>query len=534
MSWPLKYRPRTFEELALRDVRQQLQKLLSSPNAPQVFLFAGPKGSGKTSTSRIISSFLNQELDEQEKEKIFSGSSFTVQEMDAASNRGIDDIRLLKERVVMPPQLGKKSVYILDEAHMLTKEAFNALLKLLEEPPEHAVFILATTELQKIPDTIISRANLVKFRQATADELFEVLEKILTKESIEFDKEALNNVVARADGSFRDAVKLLEMVCRGEKRLTSASLEVLGSLTLQDDIRLLLGAVVAKEELKVIEVIEGFRKQGEDEKYVTKSLLEFLHQDLLSGLGVSGGTAIFAPKVDLFLLDNLVALPPTPSPISFLNLEVKLLDIIFKAKDRAGASNSGAPVKTVFKPELIKKNPIATKIEAKTEVEAKFEPAVEEVADIVRANTLVPSPLKDFVSDNLVEPEAEEYVNLQAVWGEFLKAIENQNLTLAAIMKSGKLLPDANGRSRIGVYYKFHKLQLEQQRQLSVLQNCAREVAGAIPKFEFVLLDQVAKSAPDQVQSHATSNNGAVVQSVKPADKSADEGLESAISEALL
>lgn len=531
MSWPLKYRPRTFEELALRDVRQQLQKLLSSANAPQVFLFAGPKGSGKTSTSRIISSFLNQELDDQEKEKIFSGSSFTVQEMDAASNRGIDDIRLLKERVVMPPQLGKKSVYILDEAHMLTKEAFNALLKLLEEPPEHAVFILATTELQKIPDTIISRANLVKFRQATADELSEVLEKILTKEAIEFDKDALDKVVARADGSFRDAVKLLEMVCRGEKRLTSASLEVLGSLTLQDDIRLLLGAVVAKEELKVIEVIQGFRKQGEDEKYVTKSLLEFLHQDLLCGLGVNSGTAVFAPKVDLFLLDNLVALPPTPSPISFLNLEVKLLDIIFKAKDRAGGASSGSPVKTVSKPELIKKNPITPKIEAKSAVE---ELIVEEVADIVRANTLVPSPLKDFVSDNLVEPEAEEYVNLQAVWGEFLKAIENQNLTLAAIMKSGKLLPDANGRSRIGVYYKFHKLQLEQQRQLSVLQNCAREVAGAIPKFEFVLLDQVAKSAPDQVQSNAAINNGAVVQQTKPADKSADDGLESAISEALL
>lgn len=532
MSWPLKYRPRTFEELALRDVRQQLQKLLSSANAPQVFLFAGPKGSGKTSTSRIISSFLNQELDDQEKEKIFSGSSFTVQEMDAASNRGIDDIRLLKERVVMPPQLGKKSVYILDEAHMLTKEAFNALLKLLEEPPEHAVFILATTELQKIPDTIISRANLVKFRQATADELSEVLEKILTKEAIEFDKDALDKVVARADGSFRDAVKLLEMVCRGEKRLTSASLEVLGSLTLQDDIRLLLGAVVAKEELKVIEVIQGFRKQGEDEKYVTKSLLEFLHQDLLCGLGVNSGTAVFAPKVDLFLLDNLVALPPTPSPISFLNLEVKLLDIIFKAKDRAGGASSGAPVKTVSKPELIKKNPITPKIEAKTT--EKLETVVEDIADIVKANTLVPSPLKDFVSDNLVEPEAEDYVNLQAVWDEFLKAIENQNLTLAAIMKSGKLLPDANGRSRIGVYYKFHKLQLEQQRQLSVLQNCAREVAGAIPKFEFVLLDQVAKSAPDQVQSNATVSNGAVVQQSKPADKSADNGLESAISEALL
>ncbi len=519
MSWPLKYRPRTFEELALRDVRQQLQKLLSSKDSPQVFLFAGPKGSGKTSTSRIISSFLNEDLDAEEKEKIFGGSSFTVQEMDAASNRGIDDIRLLKERVTMPPQLGKKSVYILDEAHMLTKEAFNALLKLLEEPPEHAVFILATTELHKIPDTIISRANVVKFRQATGDELTEVLEKILVKESIEFDKDALDKVVARADGSFRDAVKLLEMVCRGEKRLTCASLEVLGSLTLQDDLRLLLGAVVAKEELKVIELIQGFRNQGEDEKYVTKSLLEFLHNDLLQGLGVKSGTAVFSSKVDLFLLDSLVSLPAIPSPISFLNLEIKLLDIIFKAKDRAGGGGSGVTAKPTSRPEVIKKNPLTPKIEAK-------EVKIEEIADIVLANTLAPSPIKDFISDNLVEPESDEYVNLQAVWGEFLHAIESQNLTLAAIMKSGKLLPDMNGRSRFGVYYSFHKLQLEQQRQLSVLQNCAKEVAGAIPRFEFVLLDPLPKVEPDQVKT----NNGQPTQMQKPTD----DGLESAISEALL
>lgn len=514
MSWPLKYRPRSFDELALQDVRSQLKKLVGAKNVPQVFLFAGPKGSGKTSTSRIISAYLNQDLDNEEQEKIFGGSSFVVQEMDAASNRGIDDIRLLKERVVMPPPLGQKAVYILDEAHMLTKEAFNALLKLLEEPPAHAVFILATTELHKVPETIISRANLVKFRQATAEELNEVLAKILAKEKIEFEPEALNKVVERADGSFRDAVKLLEMVCRGEKRLTSASLEVLGSLTLKEDLKALVNAVVGKDERQVIDLVQAWRDQGEDEKYVFKALLEFLHEDLVMGLGAKDGQAAFATKVNLFLLDSLVTLPQVPSPIAFLNLEVKLLDLIFKAKTQATGGGSAPKVTTKIVTAVtpVKKNSPELKIQAQIE-------PIEPKTDVVQSNNLTPSPLKDFVSDNLVEPDDETFVSLQGVWSEFLQAVESQNLTLAAIIKSGKLLPDPGGITKIGVYYQFHKLQLEQQKQLHILQNCGREVAGGLPKFEFVLLQP--KQPPTSPQK------------TDQVDK-IDDGLESAVSEALL
>lgn len=508
MAWPLKYRPKKFEELALRDVREQLIKLFQQDSLPQVFLFAGPKGSGKTSTSRIISSILNKELEAVEHDKIFSGNSFIINELDAASNRGIDDVRLLKERVILPPQFGKKSVYILDEAHMLTREAFNALLKLLEEPPQHAVFILATTELHKIPDTIVSRANLIKFRKAQNDELKEVLSRILGEEKITFEDEALDEVIKRSGGSFRDAVKLLETVSRGQKKLSVASLEVLGSLSLQEELKVLVDAVISKDEKKLVSVINTFRNNGEDEKYVFQNLLDLLHQDLMKALEVNEGQAEFNQRVSLFLLDNLVDITiDGNSLIPFLSLEVRLLNIIAKAKEKGGSSTS---------PKVVKKNSLEQKkVASKSTIKVLSEESDQTediITDIVKSNLKDPSPISHFISDNLVDPTEMDTVSLAEVWDDFLRAIEQQNLTLAAIMKSSKLIPDENGVNKIGVYYKFHKLQLEQQKQMSILQNCGQEVAGGIPKFEFVIIKN------DSVQQKTDSS----------------QDLEKDISEALL
>lgn len=506
MSWPLKYRPRKFEELALKDVREQLIKLLKKGSLPQVFLFAGPKGSGKTSTSRIISSILNQELDEQEQEKIFSGQSFIVNELDAASNRGIDDVRLLKERVALPPQLGNKAVYILDEAHMLTREAFNALLKLLEEPPQHAVFILATTELHKIPDTIISRANLVKFRQAYPAELKEVLIRVLKSEKIDFDDKAVDQVIERSGGSFRDAVKILEMVCRGEKKLSLSSLAVLGSISLQEDLFLLLESVLSKDEQKVVQVIKTFRDNGEDEKFVYKSLLDLLHQDLMKALEVNQGKSKFSQRISLFLLDNLIDLPINETGfIPFLSLEIKLLELVLKAKERSGGGSNSSPVIKKNSHDIVKE--IKTQPLIKKNLPKENDNLSEVMTDVVRNTVILSSPLQDFHSDNLVDPDLSNFTSLVEVWDQFLTAVESQNLTLAALLKSSKLLPDSNQVTKIGVYYKFHKLQLEQQKQISVLQNCGQEVAGGIPKFEFILLDNKPAQASKQNGFQVPKNN---------------------------
>ena len=237
-----KYRPQTIEELDSSAVRETLFSVFSGKSYPHAFLFTGPKGLGKTSTARIIAKVINCESRIKNKESgdkrsektdvqkhnssfiipnskiepcnkcsqclsITNGTNIDILEIDGASNRGIDEIRDLREKIKLSPAYANKKVYIIDEVHMLTTEAFNALLKTLEEPPAHAMFILCTTEPHKIPATISSRCFHISFKMATNEELARSFARIAKKERLTFDKDALDLIANISDGSFRDGVK---------------------------------------------------------------------------------------------------------------------------------------------------------------------------------------------------------------------------------------------------------------------------------------------------------------------------------------
>src|SRR3989304_4686620 len=215
----LKYRPQKISELDLTDVRELLNKIVSSGDIPHAFLFEGPRGSGKTSAARIMAKVLNCENLTKSHEpcnkceqcaSITKGTNIDVIELDAASHRGIDDVRLIRDSVKLAPARAKKKVYIIDEAHMLTTEASNALLKTLEEPPEHVMFILATTNPEKLIATIRSRCTHVVFKKAKLNEIVRSLERVAKDEKIKVETEGLELIAKHSDGSFRDAVKLLE------------------------------------------------------------------------------------------------------------------------------------------------------------------------------------------------------------------------------------------------------------------------------------------------------------------------------------
>ena len=286
-----KYRPVSFSQIVGQEhIVKTLMNALKMNKVAHAYIFNGVRGTGKTTIARLLAKAVNC-LDLKNSEpcnkclaclEINQGKSMDLIEIDAASNRGIDEMRELREGIKFSPSKLKYKVFIIDEAHQLTKEAFNALLKTLEEPPSHAIFILATTEIHKVPQTIISRCQRFDFHKLTLDKIVERLDWISKQEKIKIEKPALELIALNADGSIRDGESLLgQIMSMEDKNITLEEVQTILGVTDIKAIQDLVEYIVEKENSKAIFHINEISNQGHDLIQFSKSLVSYLRKTLI-------------------------------------------------------------------------------------------------------------------------------------------------------------------------------------------------------------------------------------------------------------
>lgn len=291
------YRPKEFSDMIGQDaIVKTLSNAIKNDNIPQALLFCGPRGVGKTSCARILAKQINN-LEENFEYNIF--------ELDAASNNSVEDIRSITDQIRIPPQIGKYKVYIIDEVHMLSNAAFNAFLKSLEEPPKHVVFILATTEKNKIIPTILSRCQIYDFKKVDVVDITELLKNICTDKKIKFDENSLSLIAEKSDGSIRDSLSMFDrLVSFTDSNLTmdevTANLNVLDYETYFE-----LSTLIIKKDIPgILTKYNDIFIRGFDDVNLLNGLSRHLREILISKLGSSDKLSDLKNELNLKYIEH--------------------------------------------------------------------------------------------------------------------------------------------------------------------------------------------------------------------------------------
>lgn len=445
-----------------------IKKSLSKKDFPHAFLFFGPRGTGKTTTARLTAKALNC-LDLQKDGepclkcsncKAFEKDNFLdLIEIDAASNRGIDDVRSLKETVMLAPSMGKYKVYIIDEVHMMTKDAFNALLKTLEEPPAHCVFILATTEKEKIPATIVSRCQQITFKRAKSDDVSKKLEFIAKSEGAKIEKDIIQKISIESDGGFRDAENMLEQIVSGGAKID----DILGGLS--DEKIYEFTAFLGKKDYKsAIKAVTAFFSNGVDLEVFNRQFLKVLRDILYFSLGLQKdlyeGLEDSAKKLQQLSKEftqeeirkaleifGAISGHINKHPFPTLCVQLAVLDYCL----------GGIDSKEV-KDDSVSPNPVPNKTAAKP-------------VPIAPTSSQAPSSKSSAPLPSVAAKGAEPVSFGSFSWDAFLQAVKPFNHSLEALLRSCRLVEASKDSFVVEAFYKFHKERLEVSQNKKILQD---------------------------------------------------------------
>lgn len=475
-----KYRSKSLGEIVGQEhITQTLDKALTGGRISHAYLFSGPRGVGKTSIARILAHEINglPYADD--------SAHLDIIEIDAASNRRIDEIRDIREKVYMAPTAGKYKVYIIDEVHMLTREAFNALLKTLEEPPAHAVFILATTEAHKLPETIVSRTQHYTFKPVDQQKVVDHLAKIAKSEKISISGDAIKLIAAHGEGSFRDSISLLDQAGNSG-----------GNITL-DDVRRMLGIAPAEALDGLIASIQAHSDTGT----VLKQIAELYGQGLqassiarqLAGRlrsALADNQPLLPAPVTMHLLRSLIEVPASHNPERLLEI------LLIEAADAPGtpvtamsaavsASSVQEPrVKPQAMPTAVASPEPTSPVQAPPAAKVSEQPAAASGApkqatqpDPKQSVPKVDTPVAtDLVVETVQGPAVAAALN-DSTWPEILNCLKKEYNTLYGVLRNAK---PVYGADSIELQFKFafHQKRLNEAKNRQIIANFIKQITG--------------------------------------------------------
>ncbi len=541
----LKYRPQTFDQVEGQEhVTRTLKNALALDRIAHAYLFTGPRGTGKTSTARILAKAVNCVSTAKEHpcneciicRAINQERLLDLIEIDAASNTGVDDIRELRDKVDFRPSEARFKVYIVDEAHMLSNAAFNALLKTLEEPPPHVIFVLATTEPNKIPATIASRCQRFDFRRATLPELTRQLSEIAAKENLEIEAAAIELVARQATGSFRDATSLLDQLTAfSAGTITLAQVQGLLGAASQETVHEIVAASADRDVARGMGAIGHAVDAGADPRQLGRDVVDYLRGVLLFQTG--GAAAVMATAETQAELSELARRMSAEQVLRAIHL---FNQAIYELR---GSASPTLPLEMAFVESTLEQAaaPASAATPARHESTRRPAPLPPRPAEKTRAETPPDEGLRLDQSGSSAETKPEPVtredsgdeqaplataakpegpLSLELVreqWPALLARLHRLNKQLEAILKDAEAIALAGDLITVGFFYELHKTKVEgDKRWVPQIEKILSELTGAAVKIKCVVSPkkQKIKAAQDDPLVRAALNMGGKIKDV--------------------
>lgn len=474
-----KYRPQTFKGVVNQDpVKKSLISAIRNDQVAHAYIFSGPRGTGKTTIARILARAMNC-TDRNEGQPCLAcancrdSGSVDVIEIDAASNRKIDDIRNLRDKIKFSPIAAKYKIYIVDEVHMLTREAFNALLKMLEEPPKHAIFILATTEPEKVPDTVLSRCQRFDFKPISIKEMAKYLKKIARKEQVKIDQESLLMISASSNGSLRDGIGTLEQVSIGtDGKIGSGDVRAILGLVEHRAIVKLIDYILAKDINQAVGLADQLIGQGIQYSRIVDSILIYLRDLLVIKLGsdVSSGLSdsqlkkakaqagqINQAQLSAWMEKIIQARANDFENLPQLPLELLIVELT-KSKD-----DDLDEKKTEKTPKIME-----------DQLETGVKPKSKQLKSRKKQEKKSVSDTKD--SQNEVEGNLESGYNIEESWPNVVEELKSFNHSLSGIVSQCQIKQKDGDKIILSVDKRFYQKRIMDLKNRKIIQRAIKKV----------------------------------------------------------